>query len=443
MLALRVTKSFIGALVCVLGSTAVAGPAIVQDADGTWRRSEHSCGTQHEFVVNPSAKLVPPAVGLRTVYLNRFGGTYTGGNPTNAAANVSPLAAPTATVPSLDGGFDWPFISQCVRDHFERFNVRIVETEPTSGTYIEAVVGGDGTELGFQSGQLLGIASADNFCNVTERGIAFSFSEAHRGLPRIDEELCATIAHEIGHLIALEHEQLATDLLSYVLIANSNTKAFVDQASGCGTSPQQPQACTCSTGSTNSAMRLGQFIGLKPTETVPPTLDLSAPGATVPPVFEVVANATDDVAMSDVVVALDDEEVGVDFEPEGSTYRIRVANVAEGNYMLAAIARDTAGNVARKEIAITVRKSATGETCIANEACEGGLCAVLGDQMFCTQACDPAASTCPGGFECVESATGGGLCVAESGGCCSATGDPRTTMLFVFGLGVLLLRRRR
>jgi hypothetical protein len=452
----RVTRSSIPVPIVLLSALA-ASPAAAESAfvekDGVWQRSPHACGTPQIASVDPLAIPPPPAPGLRTVYLNRFGGTYTMGLSTNAATNTLnrnffPTNQSTVTIPPLNTQiYDWNFISSCLRTHFMRYNVRIVEAEPDGGSYIEAVVGGNGSEIGFGGGQLFGIASADNFCNVTERGIALNFSESHNQVPRRNEELCATIAHEIGHLIALEHEQLSTDIMSYVLIAQSQTKAFVDQNSGCGTSPQDPSSCFCGGGSTNSHARIAQFIGLRDTETIPPTIDLRAPGPgpgpiQVPPTFDVIVDATDNAAMSDVVVLLNGVEVGIDTEPEGTTYQITVRGAAEGDYTLTARATDAAGNAADQEVAIVVRKLATGDACTANEACSGGLCATLGESQFCTQVCD-AANACPGGFDCVD-ANGQGLCVPnDGGGCCSTSTDPRAALLWVLGIGILLLRPRR
>jgi hypothetical protein len=385
----------------LLASTAAAeGKAFVEE-NGVWHRSHDGCGTvQAPVITRDRALPPPPAVGLRTIFLNRFGGKYKAG-ATNSATNTSQLVegADITIAPMNTSVFDWNMISACVRNHFKPFNFRIVETEPNAGQYIEAVVGGDGTELGFGANQLFGIASADNFCNVTERGIAFSFSETHTQVPRRNEELCATIAHEVGHLVALEHEQLPQDLLSYVLIADSNTKAFVNQTSGCGTTPQDANPCTCSQTSTNSAMRLQQFVGARDTETTPPALEVTAPGGPrVPPAFDVIATATDNGIMSDVVVLVDGTEVGNDFVPDGTTYTISVRGVTDGDHTLTVVATDAALNETRKEIQITVQRSATGEDCTENDACVGGLCAQTPDGNFCTQTCNPdVADACPSG----------------------------------------------
>lgn len=421
--------------------------------DGVWQRSPHGCGTPQSVLADPTALGTLPAAGLRTVYLNKNGGMYTRAVSTDATTNrvnnqiLQGTSGSTFTIPALNTAtFNWPAISACVKTHFMRYSILFVETEPTSGTYIEAVVGGTGQEAGFPPNALFGIAAADNFCNVTEQGIAFNFSETHKNVPRRDEELCATIAHELGHLLALEHEQLPIDLLSYVLIANSNTKAFVDQASGCGTSPTMPDPCSCSGGTTNSHARLGQFIGLRGLEVVPPTINIDAPGASlrVPPTFEIVATATDDAMMGDVLALIDDVEIGNDLTAEGNVYKIMATNVPEGDHQLSVIARDAAGNTSRKDLAITVKKLATGETCASNEICSGGICAQSLEGNFCTETCDLKASTCPDDFECTEITAGSSVCVASEGGCgCSSSGGTGPMILLVLGVGALLFRRRR
>jgi len=417
-------------------------------------RTTHRCGTPQIRGVATEAS-VPSflaAGAQRTIYLNRNGGTYQFTNAaTNSATNVSNSNiighSGTATIAPLGTGFNWPMIVACVTEDYKKYNIRVTETEPTSGDYVEAVVGGDGTELGFGPNQLFGIASADNFCGLTERGIAFSFSETHRQVPDQDEELCATISHEVGHLLGLEHETLAPDVMSYVLVSETTSKSFVDQASQCGTTPQQPMACSCGGSSTNSAARLTNFLGLRSTETVPPTLAVQDPTdrLVLPPSFIVTSTATDNEAMSDVTVLIDGIAVGSDAEPEGDTYKITVSGIAEGDHALEVVARDQAGNTASKQLAITVKKLGIGETCVDNAACEGNLCANSASGNFCTQVCEVSNDTCPDGFDCTAvGATA--VCVAspDGGGCgCSSTANPGAMALLMFGVGAVLLRRRR
>ena len=308
--------------------------------------------------------------------------------------------------------------------------------------YVEAVVGGDGTEIGAGTNQLFGIASADDFCGVTEAGVAFNFSETHRDVPRRDDELCATIAHEVGHLLALEHEVLPVDLMSYVYIAESGTKTFSPQNSRCGTQPGQEISCSCGGSMTNSAQRLTSFVGLRPTETVPPSITLVSPGdnAALTPTFEVVARASDDMAMEGVTVYLNGFDRGSDVEPVGDEYRIIVGGIDPGDYTLAVEATDQAGNVARAEVAVNIAVRPTGESCLAATDCVGGQCLNSSDGLFCSEACDPGNDTCPDGFTCQSDIS---FCAPDEGGCCSTGGSPTAPAFLVFAVGLMLVRRRR
>ena len=311
-----------------------------------------------------------PATTTRTIYLNKNGGVYniTNGmtdastNTANVIATGDNTAHANITIPPIDAVFNWPYIVACVKTQYKPYDVIITETEPTSGNYVEAVVGGDGSTNGFtpQDG-ILGVASADNFCGVTEKGIAFSFAHNHIGIAKQNDELCATIAHEVGHLLALEHEISTPDTMSYVPFATADMKSFTMPSSHCGTDDQDQSTCSCDDHRwrrhvTSSAVRLTQFIGLRPIETVPPTLDVSAPGdnAKLPPSFSVVATATDDTAMDQVAVLLNGTNIGASTTPVGTTYTVPVTGVPEGSYTLEVQAIDLAGNITKKDLAVTV-----------------------------------------------------------------------------------------
>ncbi len=413
------------------------------------------CGTEQiARTVEPPPPWLRAAGDQRVIYLNRNGATYNvSGSTTNSATNVVSTRASNggsrmAVIPPLTADWDWPWVAQCVADAYKPYDIRVVETEPPADTiYIEAVVGGTGTELGFGVNDLFGIAAADDFCGVTEAGVAFTFSETHRAVEQRNAELCATIAHEVGHLLALEHETLATDLLSYVLVADTTSKSFVNMNVSCGVFPNQPQGCSCSASTTNSAARLGQFVGARPTETGVPTLRVLSPGDDdkVAPGFTVQATAGDDTEMADVLAYVDGVEVGHDATPDGDRYVISTRAVALGAHTLAVVARDRAGNVTRTELAINVALLDNGASCDASEQCTGALCVTGSDGNFCTQPCTPGGSECGGDFSCEEIAGGGtSVCVPVDGGCCSTSRDPRGALALVAMVGLVLgIRRRR
>ena len=452
------------------------------EAAPRWQRPVRGCGThQIQRQDAPPPRQSFAAGEPRVIYMNKDGGTYTFGGTTDASTNIAggvSVGPSSGTIPALNTNqFDWGFISQCVQDYYAPYNVTFTETEPASGDYIEAVVGGTGTELGYGTDELFGIAAADDFCSVTERGIAFSFSQTHLGVPQADEELCATIAHELGHVMALEHEALAIDLMSYVLVSESASKDFVDQDANCGVYPGDNFSCSCGGSQTNSAQRLEDYLGLRPAETNPPILAITSPddGATVPPTFTIAATATDDTSVTRVEFYVDGLGVGNDSSAAGDAYSLTVEDLDAGEHELSVIARDPSGNEATATRTITVASGcdacadgstdyvcvegecllADGQGCTDDVQCANDLCFDDGDAgTYCTSTCDLLADACGQGFDCTDDGTGDGVCTLngdplpgdgdDGGGCCqSSRGSGAGAMGLGLMVGAVLVRRRR
>ncbi len=92
-----------------------------------------------------------------------------------------------------------------------------------------------------------------------------------------------------------------------------------------------------------------------------------------------------------------------------------------------------------------------GYDCVGNDDCDSGRCGHLGDTGLCSEECDPAASTCPDGFDCLAAGDSGACWPSADdgdggGGGCEVSGSGTTLPgLFLIGLFLLVLggRRRR
>jgi hypothetical protein len=98
-----------------------------------------------------------------------------------------------------------------------------------------------------------------------------------------------------------------------------------------------------------------------------------------------------------------------------------------------------------------------GSTCTSGADCDSGVCGQVGNEMKCTNSCDPGASTCPDGFDCLATSGTEGACWPSAGGGgdddtgpCSvaigrrgADGAGGSLALLVLVGGVVAVRRRR
>jgi uncharacterized protein (TIGR03382 family) len=454
--------------------------------NGKWQRRADACGT-HQVRKAPVELVTPGGAGPITVYLNRNGGTYSPAAATNSSTNTvdsSTFTGGSFTIPAMTG-YNWTTLRACILEHYEPYDVTFTDTQPASGNFIEAVIGGNGTEVELQGSTipgLLGVAAADNFCGVTQRGIAFSFSAAHNGIPQALNELCATVAHEIGHLLALEHEVLATDTMSYVFFETAGSKSFHDQNSACGTEPGAETDCSCSSGSTtNSGARLEEFVGLSgggPGPNDPPVMSITSPtnGATVAPGFTVVATA--DEPLDRVELRIDGDLVATD---TSSPFQLQAPDdIAAGDHTLQVRGYDPEGASGNRSIMVTVEGTEPppeceidddcddgeecvddecvpegetpgelGDDCERDEDCASNMCLVEGDEQHCAEPCAIDGDDCPSGFECLPYDDAGACWPADDGegggggGCAATGGAGAAPILLGVGLAALLRRRRK
>lgn len=195
----------------------------------------------------------------RTVYLNRNGGTLSGGYD-DAAHNVSSVVAGTGrgsvTLPKANfSDKDWLKFVSCVSDEFSRFNIQIVQDRPAVAGFMMQMVGGSPSALGLPQA-VGGIAPIDkNGCAVIEGAVTFIFPDSLGGSLDVN---CEAAAQEIAHAFSLDHELLASDPMTYLDFGGH--KVFQDQDASCGES--KSRGCICKRPQQNSVKILSEKAGL-------------------------------------------------------------------------------------------------------------------------------------------------------------------------------------
>lgn len=293
------------------------------------------------------------------IFLNRNGGTYfAGGNDSsrNISSVVSAGSATLSAFPYNDAG--WNLVVDCVRAQFSPFNVTVTDVEPSSGQYVEAVIGGSPTQVGLPNG-VGGVAPIDSFgCSTIPSAVVYTFVE---NLPADAQVICEVAAQEIAHALSLDHAYLCQDPMTY--LSGCGAKSFQDINASCG--EYSPRACICGRPSQNSVQTLidkvgaaqGQPVG--PPDTTAPRISFTSPnnGSTLPAntTMQVVVNASDDRGINTINLEWDftgdvfpcpSQSNAVTCSRSGSLYTWQI-NVGTGNRTFRAVAVDAAGNSAR------------------------------------------------------------------------------------------------
>ncbi len=375
----------------------------------------------------------------RTLYLNRYGGSYTMGSPNDAASNISSVGA--GTIPPFGGtDAEWTQLVTCTRLMFDRFSLEITEDEPT-GQHIEAVVGGRAAMIG-QTTDWGGYAPLPDCANPTiESSIVFVFSE-QPGLVGDMQTACEVLAQEAAHALGLDHEYLCEDPMTYR--EGCQPKTFQNVAAPCGEYAEQ--ACRCGGTVQNSVQLLLERLG--PADAEPPTVTVTSPadGAQVPIGFEVLAEAQDNDLITKVELLVDGVYQVADNAPP---YRLSTPrSIGPGLHTIDVRAYDNGANRAAVTLMLTVvadcavdadcaaaDQTCAGGACLGthgagceeNEDCATSLCAepAGGGDPVCTSYCSgPDAAACPAGTSCVAPVAGFSKCFpAGAGGCgCHAPG---------------------
>lgn len=154
----------------------------------------------------------------------------------------------------------WKQVVTCVQKLFAPFDVKVVDSRPTTGEdFVLVAVGGKPAEIGVTDKRVGGLAPFNG--GVIGKPVVFAFASA---LNNNAKTTCETIGMEVAHAYGLDHGYLCSDVMTY--LKPCGTKMFQDKDVRCG----ELEARDCEGGepTQNSYRRLLQVLG--PTKTPPP-----------------------------------------------------------------------------------------------------------------------------------------------------------------------------
>jgi hypothetical protein len=358
-----------------------------------------------------------------------------------------------------------------VRTFYDRFNVSVVTTRPSSGDYTMVAVGGSHTVAGQPTG-VAGVSPLD-CTNSNLDNVVFDFSEDQIPMFGGVVAVAITAAHESGHAFGLEHTDNPADIMYSVAMSNQTidnlfnisftTGDYSSYNAGDGT-PGMPM-CGRSNPVDNAAI-LDTNVGANsnPGDTTPPGIGFTFPILSqVPTTIPLQFTASDNVGVVRLELYKDLELIAVLTTPPYQT--TITANDGDAFYLtIESIDANANRSSLTRPFLVSASMGALcpSGTCTDGKTCKEGICRVgLGapctqtidcttdnckaptgsTTKICTQSCS-AAHACPAGFtcgsdlvcaptplkkngdmcaagtECMSGLCGGGVCVPA----CDATG---------------------
>ncbi|MCC7070013.1 MAG: hypothetical protein IT383_01740 [Deltaproteobacteria bacterium] len=307
------------------------------------------------------------------IFMNRHGGNYNcGDNDSRTNSSTIACSGGSGNVGAWPGSdTEWASFMDCAVDLFSRFNIEVTDVEPSSGDYVEAVIGGRPGDVGMPSG-VGGVAPYQ--CGVIPRGIVYAFADVYYGGGTWWRDVCETAGQEVVHAFGLDHEYLCEDPMTYLY--GCGEKTFQDIDAQCG--EYSPRQCDCTGPTQNSVQEMLDLFGPSGPpvdDPTPPTVTLVSPvqNAVLAANTEitVAADATDDVELRKVVLEWDYNDSQMTCPGSGEHYSCTKSgarhtwtiNVGEGARTFRVRVTDVGNNaVATADRTITLVEGGSGDT---------------------------------------------------------------------------------
>jgi len=287
---------------------------------------------------------VPVLAASRGVVFVNFDGAELFFGQDDARDDTTVLSDMAGEFPAYGGTSQRAATLQAVRSDFAAYDLIVVDSRPTSGSYTMAMVGP------YEAGNVLGIAPLDCYDSFPNN-IVFAFHGDADGYTSTAQ--ANTISQEVAHSFGLEHVADQRDIMYPV--STGGDPAFLDLCVAIVPSPEivcgDQHEAHCPAGEQSSHRelldRFGPSVPLDPAEAV---VEITAPGdgdeldIDVP--FDIVARSIDGRPFANVVLFVDEANIGGRTQ---SPYTWRVDGLPEGIYGAYVIAIDDSGIMSRSE----------------------------------------------------------------------------------------------
>jgi len=323
-----------------LGLSFTAGAARGEAPKPDPLTSEPPRGT-YVVVPNANGRLVDPVDPLEAdhppphiLFLQRCtGGLELMPGPDSSIDNTSSIPIGPSTLPEYPFGEEsWQEVVTQARTIFAPFNIEVTDEDPGDVDHDEAVVCGDGSEIGILGAG--GVAPFSPTCDIIPNGISFTFPVVLGNSPRLIAEV---IGQEAAHVWGLDHELLCEDPMTY--LSGCGDKSFQDIDAECG--EFDPRPCACGDPTQNSYQHILAAFGPAIPDIDGPVVLVTAPlTGTIFDTgdgFTVVVTITDESEVMEANLYSNGQLVDTDTT---APWGWQINNVPEGIYALEVVATD-------------------------------------------------------------------------------------------------------